>query len=340
MKSMPNRFPMKEIAFQAGLSLATVDRVLNDRPGVRATTKARVQAAIDELARQYGASGLAGKRLSLDVVIEAPRRFAEAVRHAFEAELPALRPANVTVRFHLSERWNTGDLCRLLSLIRRRGSHGVILKAPAIPIVSEATLRLSEAGVPVATFVTDQPKDTRLAYIGIDNRKAGATAAGLMAPMLDRRDCDILITLSSARFSGEQDRAAGFETELSRLAPAIGVTRAAEGMGLDQGTQKIVEATLAAHPRLGAVYSVGGANRAVLKAFLDARRPLHVFAAHDLDRTNRELLGQRLLTFVIDHDLRQDARTACQIMLHHHRMLPDGLTVRPSRFTVITPQSL
>ena len=33
---MPDRFPMKEIAFQAGLSLATVDRVLNGRAGVRA----------------------------------------------------------------------------------------------------------------------------------------------------------------------------------------------------------------------------------------------------------------------------------------------------------------
>ena len=337
---MPDRFPMKEIAFQAGLSLATVDRVLNARPGVRATTKARVAAALDELERQYGASGLAGKRLSLDVVMEAPDRFAKAVREAFEAELPALRPANVTLRFHLSERWDAGDLCRLLSLIRRRGSHGVVLKAPAISMISDAARRLGETGIPVATFVTDQPADTRLAYIGIDNRKAGATAAGLMAPMLESRDCDVLITLSSAGFSGEEERAQGFESELARLAPAVRTIRAAEGMGLDQTTRRIVDATLADHPRLGAVYSVGGANRAVLQAFREAKRKLHVFAAHDLDRTNRDLLAGRELTFVIDHDLRQDARTACQIMLHYHRMLPDDLMVRPSRFTVITPQSL
>ena len=36
---MPYRFPMKEVAFQAGVSLATIDRVLNNRPGVRATTR-------------------------------------------------------------------------------------------------------------------------------------------------------------------------------------------------------------------------------------------------------------------------------------------------------------
>ena len=333
-------FPMKEVAFQAGLSLATIDRVLNDRPGVRATTRARVKAAIRELERQYGAAALTGKRLSLDVVMEAPARFAEAVRLAFEAELPALRPANVTLRFHMTERWNEADLCRLLSLIRRRGSHGVILKAPATADIAEAARTLMANNIPVATFVTDQAPDTRLAYIGIDNRKAGATAAGLLAPMLAGQSCDVLITLSSTRFAGEADRAKGFEAEFATLAPAIAVHRSAEGMGVNASTRGIVEEALARHPRIEAVYSPGGANKAVIEAFKNAARPLRLFAAHDLDRTNRRLLEQGKLTFVIDHDLRQDARTAAQIMLHHHRMLPDEIETAPSRFTVVTPQSL
>ncbi len=337
---MPYRFPMKEVAFQAGLSLATVDRVLNDRPGVRASTRARVQSAIAELERQYDTASLAGKRLSLDVVMEAPVRFATAVRRAFETELPSLRPANVTLRFHLQERWSDTDLTRLLTRIKQRGSHGVVLKARATPAVVAAANRLMENAIPVATFVTDLPMHARLAYIGIDNRKAGATAAGLMAPMLHGRQSDVLITLSSARFAGEDDRAHGFEAELKRAAPERKIFRVAEGMGLDLTTQNLVERILDKQPSLSAVYSVGGANHAVIRAFTGAKRPIFVFAAHDMDRTNKALLVKRQLTFVIDHDLRQDARTACQIMLHHHRMLPSEIEVGPSRFTVVTPQSL
>ena len=49
---MTHRFPIKEIALQAGLSTATVDRVLNGRAHVSAQTKARVAAAVGELEGQ------------------------------------------------------------------------------------------------------------------------------------------------------------------------------------------------------------------------------------------------------------------------------------------------
>ena len=331
---------MKEVAFQAGVSLATVDRVLNKRPGVRVTTRKRVAAAIQELERQYGTANLAGRRLSLDVVMEAPDRFSSAVRRAFEAELPGLRPANVTVRFHLAERWDDADLIQFLRAIRRRGTHGVVLKAPSTKGIAAEARRMMTDGIPVVTFVTDLPATARSAYIGIDNYKAGATASGLMAPMLYGRNADILVTMSSARFSGEEERVHGFEAELNALAPSLGIVRTSEGMGLEQNTRKIVAEALETNPNIGAVYSVGGANLAVRDAFEAAGRPIHVFGAHDLDRANRALLGKRLLTFVIDHDLRQDARTAIQIMLHHHRMLPDDIEITRSRFTVVTPQSL
>jgi len=38
---------VNDIARHAGVSLATVDRVLNERPGVRIVTKDRVNKAVD-----------------------------------------------------------------------------------------------------------------------------------------------------------------------------------------------------------------------------------------------------------------------------------------------------
>ncbi len=331
---------MKEIAFQAGVSLATVDRALHGRAGVRAVTRARVAAAIGELERQYGAVGLAGRRVSIDVVMEAPRRFSDAVRAAFEAELPALRPASVTARFHVGQTLGDAEFLSILKAIRRRGSHGVVLKAPLRDGIAEMARGLMAAGIPVLTFVTDLPEDARAAYVGIDNRAAGAAAAWLMGHMLVGRPCEVMTTMSSAQFSGEDERVTGFREAMAERFPKIGILQVSEGMGLERDTKELVAAALEAHPGIGAVYSVGGGNRAVLQAFREARRECRVFAAHDLDRANRALLAARQLTFVIHHDLRQDARTVCQAVLHYHRMLSDEVRFVPSRFEVVTPEGL
>lgn len=337
---MPHAFPMKEIALQAGLSLATVDRALNGRAHVRAATVARIRAAIAELERQYDSASLTGRRMAFDIVIEAPNRFSAAVRRAFEAEAGGFRPAAMTTRFHMAERMDRADLRRLLAAIRKRGSEGVVLKAPADPAIVEAAEALMARGIPVATFVTDLPGPARLAYIGMDNRRAGASAAWLVGMALRGRPSDVLVTLSSAAFMGEEDRAAGFRARLAGLAPDIAVHAVAEGMGLSRGTGALVRAALDRHPDIRAVYSSGGGNQAILAAFDDARRPVHVFAAHDLDRANRRLLAEGRLSFVIDHDLHHDARSAYRLFLHHHRMLPGPFETRPSRFSIVTPDGL
>ena len=49
---MTHRFPIKEIAAQAGISTATVDRAINKRPHVSPQTQARVRRALEELENQ------------------------------------------------------------------------------------------------------------------------------------------------------------------------------------------------------------------------------------------------------------------------------------------------
>ena len=60
---------MKEVAFQAGVSLATVDRVLNARPGVSQATVHKVNQAIKEFVDSVQGEDIIGE-LALDLVVE------------------------------------------------------------------------------------------------------------------------------------------------------------------------------------------------------------------------------------------------------------------------------
>jgi LacI family transcriptional regulator len=333
-------YRIREIAVQAGLSERTVDRVLNNRGGVRASTVREVQQAIADLDRQRSQLRLSGRTFMIDLVMQAPQRFSSAVRDALEAELPSLRPAAVRSRFHFRETGPLEELVATLDRIRSRGSHGVILKAPDLPEIITACLRLIRAGIPVVTLVTDLPGSQRLAYVGMDNRAAGATAAYLMGQWLGDRPASILVTLSRDFFRGEEEREVGFRGAMRSRYPDRSLIEIDNSDGLDETMRGLVLAALDTDPEINAVYSIGGGNMAIVEAFASRRRTCSVFIAHDLDQDNTRLLRDGRISAVLHHDLNQDMRRACHSIMQAHKALPGAVYSWPSNIHVITPYNM
>lgn len=332
---MPHRYKVREIAQQSGLSEATVDRVLNERPGVRENTRAEVVQAIADLDKQRAQLRLNGRRYLIDVVMQTPQRFSDAFRAAVEAELPAFAPAMLRARFHL---WEKGSAAQMVdTLARIRGSHGVILKAQDEPVVAEAVDHLVQAGVPVVTYATDVPGSSRCGYVGIDNHGAGVTAAYLMNQWLGPSPSDVLITLSRTVFRGEGEREVGFRTALRGSGRSI--VEVSDSDGIDATNERLVLEALERHPSVEAVYSVGGGNTATVAAFEKLGRACKVFVAHDLDADNRRLLREGRISVVLHNDLRVDARLAMRLILQERGALPAD-PARPVPIQVITPYNL
>ena len=241
---MAHRYKVREIAQQSGLSEATVDRVLNERPGVRENTRAEVAQAIADLDKQRAQLRLNGRRYLIDVVMQTPQRFSDAFRAAVEAELPAFAPAMLRARFHL---WETGSTAQMAdALARLRGSHGVILKAQDEPEVAETIDGLVSSGVPVVTYATDVPGSSRCSYVGIDNHGAGVTAAYLMGQWLGSSPSDVLITLSRNVFRGEGEREVGFRAALRGSGRQI--VEVSDSDGIDATNERLVLEALERNP--------------------------------------------------------------------------------------------
>lgn len=338
---MAHRFLMKQVAQQAGVSLATVDRVIHRRPGVRQQTRIRVEQALYELTQQEQVLGLKGRRFMFDLVMETPRRFSDAVTAALETQLNSLQPAAVRVRYHLAEHWPVGELRRTLEKIGNRGTQGLLLKLPHTPELGATVGKLAAQGIAAVTLVTDLDEDARLAYVGLDNVAAGATAAYLTDQwMATDRPLHTLLSLSSLEFHGEEQRELGYLEAIKQRRPLAKVSQIAQGSGLYTQTFNAVTELLEKEPDINSVYSIGGANQAILAAFDSAGRSLDCFIAHDLDRDNLTLLRQQRLSAVLHHDLKLDMRYACELLLSAHGItLPQALP-RPQNLQIITPYNI
>jgi LacI family transcriptional regulator len=246
----------------------------------------------------------------------------------------------VRSRFDFREKGRPADIGNLLENIRHRGSMGVVLKAPDVPEIADAIAKLDKSGIPVVTLVTDIPLSQRVAYVGIDNRAAGATAAYLIDRLLGHGQGDVLIALSRSVFRGEEEREIGFRATMRSRSADRALIEQTDTDGLDATVKESTLRTLQRNPGINSVYSIGGGNQAILEAFQAAARPCQVFVGHDLDRDNLRLLHDERLTAVLHHDLRYDMRLACHIIMQAQGAIDGPVESVRSPIHIVTPYNL
>lgn len=318
MHQMTHRFSIKEIAAQAGLGTATVDRVLNNRPHVSARTRARVTAALRELEGQETQLAARGRQVWVDLVVEAPERFSREIKAAAEAAATAVPGAVMRMRFHMHEVMEEAQTVATLTRIAKRGSQGVCLKARDVPRVRQAVQALRVRGIPVVALVTDVAGTD--AYAGLNNAQAGRVAAALIAREV--RAGVVLTSASRVDFAGEAARLEAFAKHLRLVGPNLRAVTLPPGGGLNPATGAEAGTVLAGLTQVNAVYSSGGGNRAITAALGQRNIQPQIYVAHDLDEDNRRLLGAGQITHVLHHDLQTDLGAALRHVLAVHGLGP------------------
>lgn len=157
------RSRIADIAREAGVGTATVDRVLNDRKGVGRTTAERVLDVARRLnypllPQLTAASGLAN--LNFDFLLPAgPHPFFHLIVEALEKVEERFPKFRATATRHDIEKFNPAALADNLIRIGKQ-SNGIAFIALEHPQVREAVNVLVDSGIPVVTMVSDSVEFT------------------------------------------------------------------------------------------------------------------------------------------------------------------------------------
>lgn len=298
---------MEEVAARADVSLATVDRVLHGRSGVRASTVQRVMRAAADLgyvsqAQAFGA--VAPKPLRLAFLIpEGSNRFLRMLGDLIACSQEHWAPYNVRCQAEYIESFNPDALARQL-LRHGRKSDGIAFMALEHPVVREAVSELAERGVPTVTLISDLSNSRRAAYVGLDNRAAGRTAAYLiarfMAPVPRGRHAKVAMIAGSLSYKAHEEREAGFLHLFEEQYPAVQVVGLREGQDDAEKNYRQARALFEQHGDLAGIYNIGGGAEGIGRAIHDAklaRKP--VFIGHGLTPDTRALLIDGTMDAVI-----------------------------------------
>ncbi|WP_455873897.1 LacI family DNA-binding transcriptional regulator [Rhizobium yanglingense] len=317
-----------DIAAAAGVSLATVDRVLNQRPGVRRITREKVETAIREIGyvRDVAAANLAkGRTYPLVFILPASDNSFMHGLHAEIREAMIRSPSERTsIRTVEVAAFDPAALVTALEKLADERPAGIALVATDAPEVVAAVDRLVADGIPVVTLVSDLTGSRRHHYAGVDNIAAGKTAARLLGRFLGDAKGEVAVLAGSMLVRDHRERLEGFAALMAQEFPKLSILPVLEGRDDPELAHMLVADVLSKHERVIGVYSLGAGNRGLVRA-LKARassRPLTV-VAHELTVHTRAALIDGTIDAILNQNAGHEVRSAIRVL----KAKADGLAV-------------
>lgn len=308
-----------DIARTAGVSLATVDRVLNDRPGVRAKTRERVTDAMSTLGyvRDVSAANLARSRLyQFDFILpNNENTFMQSLRAELEAATERGHAERVLINLALIPAFDEAALVNALHASAERKPDGVAFVAVDTDPVRAACMRLTELGIHAVTLVSDLGGSSRAHYVGIDNVAAGRTAARLLGLFASGTDGTIAVIAGSLKVHDHLARFEGFKSAMEADFPRHAILPVLEGLDEGARVEKLALDLLKNRKDLAGIYSLGAGNSGLVRALVASRndnRPLVI--AHERDDVTSQALKDDLVHAVLAQDAGHEIRSAIRIL--------------------------
>jgi len=309
------RVTVHDLARAAGVSLATVDRVLNGRPGVRKGTIEKVEAAIAEIGfrRDLTASMLARARdIVLKIIVpEGTNQFFGKLADAVDSVGAQMRAERLRLDLLRIKAMDTRALVEALDDIGAEDADCAVIVAIDKPEIHAAVARAVGRGIKVIALVSDLPGSARHGFVGIDNRAAGRIAGSLMGRFVPQGGT-IGLVAGSLELIDHAERIRGFSEIMETEFPAVTLVGPIEGQDEFTATYEKSLTLFDARPELAGIYNAGAGNAGLLMALNERGLAGKVrVIGHELTGPTRAGLESGTVDVILDQSPEDEIRAVC-----------------------------
>ncbi|OYU18123.1 MAG: LacI family transcriptional regulator [Rhodobacteraceae bacterium PARR1] len=301
---MAKRPGMAALAAAAGVSVATIDRLLNGREQVSETTR----RAVLDVALRIGhpaAARLADSRndgpapvIRFGVLLhkqgqEFYQNMAREMRHAV-AQLHGVQ-GRLELEFAASQ-----SPSEVAAMLRGMAGRCDVIAATAVnhPEISAAVDELRKNGIAVFSLLSDFAQGIRAGYVGLNNLKVGRTAAWMIS-LSAKGSGKVALFVGGSRWHGHDLRETGFRAYLREERPDLEVLESIVNLETRQLTYETTLGLLNRHSDLRGIFVAGGGMEGAIAALQHARKPAEVaLVVNELTAESRAGLAQGWVTLV------------------------------------------
>ncbi|MDO4296563.1 MAG: LacI family DNA-binding transcriptional regulator [bacterium] len=292
---------IQEIAERAGVSRGTVDRALNHRGRV----KPEVAEKIEHIAKEMGylpkkkkrgtRIGVVTQLSTSSFMIQVNRGIADAAAVLEERGISLLLRECTSVD-EAVQKAEIEELCE-------EGMDALALMPVDSDAIRQKLNELTEKkGMPVVTFNSDIVGTGRCCFIGLNNKKSGQTAAGLLGLMMQGRG-QVLVITGFFSNSVSSRRVDGFVEEMKQSFPKVELVGVQSSFDQSAEVEKIILQSMEVYPNLGGIFVASGGQEGVKWAFekLKLKKRPYVIV-YDLTPKNETALLEGGVDFLIDQE--------------------------------------
>ncbi|RZF25736.1 LacI family DNA-binding transcriptional regulator [Paraburkholderia sp. UYCP14C] len=331
---------MADIAKSAGVSEATVDRVLNGRGGVSRAKETSVLEWARKLKIDRALESVSVRWLRIAILMQQPvALYYVSLKQGFDVAQKAFEAQRVICAVTYFDSLEPASVVETIERATRKAD-ALIIVAYEHPDIT-AALRHMSRSMPVVTLASDLPGTGRLAYVGIDNRCAGRVAGELMGRFLGDAGGKVLVMTGMHDFLGHEERESGFRSVLRRRFPNCDIVETVESREQSVITEDLTRDAFRRYPDLRGIYNISVGEEGVAAALLalDKARST-VFICHELTESSRRLLIEGSLDAVLDQNPAGEAMRSIEIVLRHYHRDPGIALPQQIPVTVLLRENL
>lgn len=334
---MTGKATARDVAQAAGVSVSTVDRVLNGRGGVAAEKERRVLDWARRLRLDRALDQRPARTLRITVLIQPPENpFHAALQSAFEAANDGFRHLNMQFRVaHVAP----ADPSATAQAIRAHaGADAMAICVAHDAEIAAALAAFADQGKPVVTLATAIRDGGRHTYVGPDNWKAGRVAGELMGRLMGPAGGEVVMIAGMLSMIGHEEREMGFRSVLRERHPQCRLIEVLQSLEQGERAGDLVYRTLKRNPGVRGLYNASAGAQPVVDAILAlGRRDEVIFITHELTEERRKLLRDGLIDAVIDQNPEVEVRTAVEVLAAYFGRIeaPPRTTITPIQIHMI-----